>query len=90
MRNRRTRGAIQVEACEVSGRLYDQARMFESDVEGLRGRLVGDDKKWLSMAARNPSYSDYRRDGGDVLPFDDVSREEPVGGPLDLYQVSED
>jgi hypothetical protein len=89
MRNRRTRNAIQVEVCEVSGRLYDQSAMIVSDVEGLRGRLVGMDKRYLSRAATAPSYNDYRRDGGDVLPFDDVSRQEPIGGSLELYEVTE-
>jgi hypothetical protein len=62
--------------------------MLVADVEGLRGRLIC---PWHRMElVTTPSYNDYRRDGGDVLPFDDVSRQEPVGAPLDLWQVSED
>jgi hypothetical protein len=62
--------------------------MVVADVEGLRGRLICPYHRMGMML--NPSYNDLRRDGSDVLPFDDVSRQEPVGGPLDLYQVSED
>jgi hypothetical protein len=64
--------------------------MFVSDVEGLRGRLVCNYHSWATKAARSPSYNDMKRDGGSLLPFDDVSREEPIGADLTLYEVSED
>lgn len=90
MANRRTRRAIQTEVCDLCGRVCDQSKMFVSDVEGLRGRLICPYHRWGTGAARKPSYADYRRDGGDALPFDGVAREEPIGGELTLYEVSED
>lgn len=87
---RRHRNAIQLEVCEVSGRLCEQSEMIYSDVEGLRGRLVSTEPRFLRRAAVSPSYADYRRDGGDVLPFDETSREEPIGGSLALYEVTEE
>jgi hypothetical protein len=87
MRNRRTRNAIQSEICDLCGRACDQDRMLVADVEGLRGQLIC---PWHRMnLVTAPSYNDYRRDGGDVLPFDDVSRQEPIGGSLELYEVTE-
>jgi hypothetical protein len=87
---RRHRHAIQLEVCEVSGRLCEQSEMIESDVQGLRGRLVSTEPRNLRRVALAPSWADYRRDGGDVLPFDDTSRESPVGADLTLYEQSED
>jgi hypothetical protein len=88
MRNRRTRGALQPELCDLCGRAADQQSMVVAEVEGLRERLIC---PWHRMSlVTSPSYNDLRRDGGDVLPFDDVSRTEPVGAELTLWQVSED
>jgi hypothetical protein len=81
---------IQGEICDLCGRLEEQSSMFISDVQGLRGRLVCGRHRNELLVATNPSWADLRRDGGDVLPFDDTSRESPVGAPLDLYEQSED
>jgi hypothetical protein len=87
---RRHRNAIQLEVCEVSGRLCEHSAMVVSDVEGLRGRLVSMEPRFLRRAAFAPSHNDYKRDGGDLLPFEDTSREQPIGSSLELYEQSED
>jgi hypothetical protein len=87
---RRHRNSIQLEQCDLCGRLEEQSSMFESDVQGLRGRLVCGRHRNEHLVATAPSWADYRRDGGDVLPFDDTSREQPIGSSLELYEQSED
>jgi hypothetical protein len=72
---------LQPEVCELCGRAVAQARLFISNVEGLRGRKVCDQHKGF---ATKPSYNDVNRLGRRV-PYAEVQRQQPIGGPLDLY-----
>jgi hypothetical protein len=72
---------LQPEVCELCGRAVPQAELFISQVEGLRGRKVCNQHGQYTTA---PSYNDINRLGR-RLPYADVSRRQPIGGPLDLY-----
>jgi hypothetical protein len=72
---------LQPEVCQLCSRAVAQARLFIANVQGLRGYRVCDQH---GPYTTRPSYEDVNRLGRRV-PYADVQRQQPIGGPLDLY-----
>jgi hypothetical protein len=72
---------LQPESCALCGRAVAQARLSRSNVQGTRGYVVCDQHGEYTTA---PSHEDINRLGRRV-PWADVQRQQPIGGPLDLY-----
>jgi hypothetical protein len=77
-------GGGQLELCEVCGAATYNDELIELTVVGLQGVMACRRHAWMDTPGRN----DLR---GDLVADPEPSeREEPIGGPLTLWQIVEE